>query len=173
MENTNILSFYAQKLFSNVYLDEEDKADPLVEHVVVPGVDPGVGCPDAGMNVAGVVIKPHVLFLLGCGGPSLMDNKLDFKTDREFLIYRDMLQSLDCVGAVGPAVSVDDAGGNALDHAVNRVTKILRSRKHRGEQNEQRERELKSMNLKKESWSFYKPCSEDGRHSCLFQSSRA
>ena len=74
---------------------------------------------------------------------------------------------------MGPAVRVDNAVGDALDHAGNRVTKILRSRKHRGEQNEQRERELKSMNLKKESWSFYKPCSEDGRHSCLFQSSRA
>ena len=49
---------------------------------------------------------------------------------------------------MGPAVRVDNAVGDALDHAVNRVTKILRGRKHRGEQNEQRERELNMiMNL--------------------------
>ena len=53
-----------------------------------------------------------------------------------------MLQVLDGVGAVGPAVRVDDAGGDSLDHAVNRVPKILRGRQHRGEQNEQRECEL-------------------------------
>ena len=138
MENTNILSFYAQKLFSDVYLDEEDKADPLVEHVVGPGIDPGVGCPDAGMNVAGVVIKPHVLFLLGCGGPSLMDNKLDFKTDREFLIYRDMLQSLDCVGAVGPAVGVDDVLVDASAATLDGLPEILFTGQHSREENEER-----------------------------------
>ena len=138
MENTNILSFYAQKLFSNVYLDEEDKADPLVEHVVGPGIDPGVGCPDAGMNVAGVVIKPHVLFLLGCGGPSLMDNKLDFKTDREFLIYRDMLQSLDCVGAVGPAIGVDDVLVDASAATLDGLPEILFTGQHSREENEER-----------------------------------
>ena len=138
LENTNTLSFYAQNLFSNVYLDEEDKADPLVEHVVVPGVDPGVGSPDAGMNVAGMVIKPHVLFLLGCGGPSLMDNKLDFKTDREFLIYRDMLQSLDCVGAVGPAVGVDDAFVDAGAAALDGLPEILLTGQHSREENEER-----------------------------------
>ena len=53
-----------------------------------------------------------------------------------------MLELLDGVGAVGPAVSVDYAGGDALDHAVNRVTEILRRRQHRGEQDEQRERDL-------------------------------
>ena len=69
-------------LFEEFYLDEEDKADPLIEHVVVSGVYPGVRGPHTGVNVAGVVIKPHVLSLLGCGGPSLMDNKLSFKTKR-------------------------------------------------------------------------------------------
>ena len=33
-----------------------------------------------------------------------------------------MLEVFDGVGAVGPAVSVDDAVGDALHHAVNRVT---------------------------------------------------
>ena len=57
-----------------------------------------------------------------------------------------MLEILDGVGAVGPAVGVDDAVGDALDHAVNRVTKILRGRQHRGEQDEQRERDLNRWN---------------------------
>ena len=68
--------------FLEFYLDEEDEADPLVEHVIVSGVGPGVGGPHTGMNVAGVVIKPHVLLLLGGGGPSLMENKLSFRTER-------------------------------------------------------------------------------------------
>ena len=57
-------------------------------------------------------------------------------------IYGEVLEVLDGVGAVCPAVGVDDAGGDALDHAVNRVTEILRRRQHRGEQDEQRERNL-------------------------------
>ena len=49
--------------------------------MVLPGVDPGVRCPDAGVDVAGMVIKPHVLYLLGSGGASLMGNKLSLKLD--------------------------------------------------------------------------------------------
>ena len=56
-----------------------------------------------------------------------------------------MLEVLDGVGAVGPAVGVDDAGGDALDHAVNRVTEILRGRQHRGEEDEQRKRDLNKV----------------------------
>ena len=56
-----------------------------------------------------------------------------------------MLEVLDGVGAVGPAVSVDDAIGDTLDHAVNRVTEILRRRQHRREQDEQRECDLESI----------------------------
>ena len=40
-------------------------------------------------------------------------------------IHREVLEVLDGVSAVSPAVSVDDAVGDALHHAVNRVTFVL------------------------------------------------
>ena len=106
--------------------------------MVVPGVDPGIGCPDAGVDVARVVVKPHVLLLLGCGGPPLRDNKLSFKLKLESAYYRDVLQGLDRVGAVGPAVGVDDVLVDASAATLDGLPEILFTGQHSREENEER-----------------------------------
>ena len=53
-------------------------------------------------------------------------------------MYRDMLQSFDCVGAVGPAVGVDHAVGDALAVALDGLPEVLLAGKHRREENKQR-----------------------------------
>ena len=97
--------------------------------------------PDAGVDHARVVIEPHVLPLLSSRLSSLQKQMIHKELYNQY-VHCEVLEVLDGVGAVGPAVGVDDAGGDALDHAVNRVTEILRGRQHRREQDEQRERDL-------------------------------
>ena len=110
--------------------------------MVVPGVDPGIGCPDAGVDVTRVVVKPHVLLLLGCGGPPLRDNKLSFKLKLESAYYRDVLQGLDRVGAVGPAVGVDDSVGDALALTLYGLPEVLLAGQHHREHDEERKCDL-------------------------------
>ena len=58
-----------------------------------------------------------------------------------------MLQILDCVGAVGPAVGVDHAVGDALAVALDGLPEVLLAGQHRREENEQRQCGLKGLCL--------------------------
>ena len=53
-----------------------------------------------------------------------------------------MLEAGDGVGAVGPAVGVDDPRGHARHEAVYRVAEVLLGRQHRREQDEDGEGDL-------------------------------
>ena len=54
-----------------------------------------------------------------------------------------MLQVFDCVGAVGPAVGVDHAVGDALAVALDGLPEVLLTGQHCREENEQRQCGLK------------------------------
>ena len=75
-----------------------------------------------------------------------ISQKLQYPNE-SYYEYREVLVVLDRVGSVCPAVGVDDAVGDTLDHAVYRVTEVLLSRQHCGKQDEQRERDLKRQKL--------------------------
>ena len=58
-----------------------------------------------------------------------------------------MLEAGDGVGAVGPAVGVDDPRGHARHEAVYRVAEVLLGRQHRREQDEDGEGDLQIVDV--------------------------
>ena len=81
------------------------------------------------MSEAEVVPSSHLLLLRLSGRP-----------------VGDPLQVLDGVGAVGPAVSADDALVHSRSCAVDRISKVLSGGQHQGEENQNRKRDLEIYN---------------------------